>query len=226
LKISYYDAIFVNPNRKDVTPVMRMLLVNNFLDQVKYASSIDTLHRAISDQLEVSIEMIPYTDFVPEFVETHIDNIDAVVLSGTEAMLSKDSVQSAFKRTIEAVSLLHLPVLGICGGHQLIAQAYGERVLYIGRLLEGYREVEVLVEDPIFHGLPTTFSVTQSHEEMVEHVPRGFTLLARSAETPIEAVRSNESGVLYGVQFHPEFHDENHPAGKLILANFAKIVKR
>jgi GMP synthase (glutamine-hydrolysing) len=169
--------------------------------------------------------MGPYTDFGSEFVEKHTDKVDAVVLSGTEALLSKDSVQSAFRDTIKAVRLLNLPVLGICGGHQLIALAYGEKVLYMRQDLEGYREVEVLVEDPLFHELPATISVTESHEEMVDHVPRGFTLLARSPETPIEAIRS-ESDILYGVQFHPEFNDENHPAGKLILANFAKIVKR
>jgi len=203
---------------------MHVLVVNNFLDHAKHASWIGALRQAISE-VRCSIEMIPYTHFAPEFVEKRIHKVDAVVLSGTEAMLSKDSVQSAFRKTIQAVRLLHLPVLGICGGHQLIALAYGERVLYMGRDIEGYREVDVLVEDPLFHGLPTAISVTQSHEEMIEQVPRGFTLLARSTETPIEAV-SNERDRIYGVQFHPEIHDENHPAGKLVFANFAKIVKR
>lgn len=209
-----------------VTPVMHMLVVNNFLDHVKNASWIEALHHAIRDELRCSTEVVPYTHFAPDFVEERIDKVDAVVLSGTEAMLSKDTVQSAFKNTIEAIRLLHLPVLGICGGHQLISLAYGEKVVYMGQLLEGYHELEVLVEDPLFRGLPRIISVTQSHEEMVEHVPRGFTLLARSPETPVEAVRSTEKGAAYGVQFHPEVHDEDHPAGKLIMENFAEIVKQ
>lgn len=205
---------------------MHVLVVNNFLDHVENASWIEALHHAIRDELRCSMEIVPYIHFAPDFVEKHSDNVDAVVLSGTEAMLSKDSVQSAFKNAIEAISLLRLPVLGICGGHQLIGLAYGEKVVYMRQLLEGYHEVEVLLDDPLFHGLPTIISVTQSHEEMVEHVPRGFTLLARSPETHIEAVRNTEKGVAYGVQFHPEVHDEDHPAGRLILANFAEIVKQ
>ena len=204
---------------------MHILLVDNFVDHVEYASWVEALHHAIRDELQCSMEIVPYTNFTPDLIEKHANNVDAVVLSGTEAMLSKDTVQSDFSKEVEAIKLLNLPVLGICGGLQLIGLARDERVVYMGRLIDGYREVEVLVDDPLFQGLPKTVTVTQSHEEMVEHVPKGFTLLARSPDTPVEAVRNSENSLTYGVQFHPEVHDEHHPAGKLILANFAEIVK-
>lgn len=205
---------------------MHILLVDNFLDHVKYASFVRALHHVILDELQCSMKVVPYTHFMPGFVEKYLDKFDAVVLSGSEAMLSKYSDQFAFKNTIEAVGLLHLPIIGICFGHQLLSLAHGESVVAnMGSKIEGYHEVEVLVEDPLFDGLPRRIIVTQAHKEMIAHVPKEFSLLARSPETPIEAMRATK-GIAYGVQFHPEVHDEEHPAGKLIFANFARVARQ
>ena len=95
----------------------------------------------------------------------------------------------------------------------------------MGKSIKGYRDVEVLIGDPLFEGLPRMISVTESHQEMVERVPKGFALLARSEDTPIEAFR-DPNRILYGIQFHPERNDDEHPAGATVLKNFGQIVRR
>ena len=204
---------------------MHMLVVNNFVEHEKMAFWIEALNHAIHDELGCSMEMVPYTDFLPDFVERNQDKYDAAILSGSEALFTRDSVK--FRNAIEAVRVLSLPVLGICAGLQLIALACNERVVNMGQVLEGYYEVELLVEDPLFDGLPQNIFVRESHEEMIERVPRGFSLLAKSRETPVEAMKGAlADGIAYGVQFHPELHDEDHPAGRSILENFVRIARQ
>lgn len=81
------------------------------------------------------------------------------------------------------------------------------------------------IHDHIRKGVPPK-QIRQSHEEIVERVPKGYSKMAESPDTPIEAMRQTENLITYGVQFHPEIHDANHPAGKTILSNFARITNQ
>src|SRR5690606_41508119 len=56
-----------------------------------------------------------------------------------------------------------LPVFGICGGHQVIAQAFGVRVAPMGYQELGYIEVELLKDDPILEGLDSPISRSEEH---------------------------------------------------------------
>jgi len=204
---------------------MRILVVNNYLDQTKYSEAMDNLCARVKDASRDPVERVSYEGFGPEFVRNQIGRFDAVVLSGSEALYSRPEDRLKFQKAIEGTRSLTLPVLGICGGHQLLAMAHGENIVDMGRALRDYYEVEILADDPLFDGLERRILVRESHREMVEHLPKGFFLLAKSRDTPIEAMK-REEGIVYGVQFHPERHDEAHPAGGVILANFAKLVKR
>jgi len=204
---------------------MRILVVNNYMDQTKYAAAMDNLCARIQDASREPVGRVSYERFDPEFVRDQIGKFDAIVLSGSEALYSRPEDRLKFQKAIEGTRSLTLPVLGICGGHQLLAMAHGENIIDMGRGLRDYYEVEILVDDPLFDGLERRIMVRESHQEMVEHLPKGFLLLAKSRDTPIEAMK-HERGIVYGVQFHPERHDEAHPAGGVILANFAKLVKR
>jgi len=133
--------------------------------------------------------------------------------------------------------LRSLPILGICGGHQLIAMAYGakvepmrwlgdgppERNTREGWLLEtGFQQVHVCRSDPIFHGLPDTLVVHESHYDHVTSVPRGFLWLAESRVCRVQAMR-HRTRPLYGLQFHPERWNPAHPHGRTILQNFFRL---
>lgn len=129
------------------------------------------------------------------------------------------------------------PILGVCGGQQQMALAFGapvdliERVApgegYEGALRErGYCEVELEsdngVENDILHGLPNTITVWESHCDEVKALPPDFICTATNEVSRIQAMQ-HTSRPLYGVQFHPELFDEQHPHGRTVLENFLSL---
>jgi GMP synthase (glutamine-hydrolysing) len=124
------------------------------------------------------------------------------------------------------------PILGVCGGHQQMALAFGAPVGLMERLTpgEGYegakRErgflpVETVTGEghELFRNLPPAFTVWHSHCDEVKELPAGFRRTAFNDTCAIQAMQ-HESKPLFGVQFHPELFDEAHPQGRNILENF------
>jgi GMP synthase (glutamine-hydrolysing) len=95
------------------------------------------------------------------------------------------------------------PTLGICFGHQMLAQALGGEVQKNPRGREiGTVRIERIADDPLFEGLPAAFEVNATHIDTVTVLPPGATRLARSSLDDHQAIRFTET--CYGVQFHPE----------------------
>ncbi len=109
---------------------------------------------------------------------------------------------------------MDVPVLGICYGMQILAQALGGQVTPGSAREYGPAYVEVVVPgSPLFAGLPTTLKVWMSHGDRVEELPEGFVPLAYStgqgrhaspAHKGILAAMANAERHIYGLQFHPE----------------------
>lgn len=125
----------------------------------------------------------------------------------------------------KAVMKEGVPVLGICYGMQLMAQSMGGRV---GRAKHReFGRAELLVRDglDLFKGLAgeNPFSVWMSHGDRIETLPPGFKSIARTANSPIAAMKSvSRQGRFYGLQFHPEVaHTTN---GSRILKNFVRHI--
>ncbi len=110
-----------------------------------------------------------------------------------------------------------LPVLGICYGMQLLADALGGEVAPADRREYGPATITVAGDgsSPLFTGLPTDLAVWMSHGDHIEVPPPGFTVLARSANSPVAAIGRDG---LVGLQFHPEV--AHTPLGKAIIENF------
>ncbi len=109
------------------------------------------------------------------------------------------------------------PILGICLGHQLIAEAYGGSVRK--GTLGGYASVvvEVCDQDEILAGIGPRIKTWASHADEVSGLPERFIRLARSEICDVEAMRHVDKPI-YGVQWHPEVaHTE---AGNRLLTNF------
>ena len=124
------------------------------------------------------------------------------------------------------------PILGVCGGHQQIALAYGASVGLMERLQpgEGYEGAKrergyFPVENTghgLFKGMPSQINVWHSHCDEVKQLPSGFRATASNETCEIQAMQ-HIGRRLFGVQFHPELFDDDHPEGRRIVENFLNL---
>ncbi len=113
-----------------------------------------------------------------------------------------------------------LPVFGVCGGLQIIAQAFGVLVAPMGYQENGYTEIELLLDDPILQGMESPITAFNWHGEEVKAMPVDFDLLGSSEKCRVQIMRHREKEI-YGVQFHPELSGRKTD-GKNLLLNFLR----
>ncbi len=138
---------------------------------------------------------------------TSVAGYDAVMMTGSP--LSVTRLEPWMERAAELMvgaEAQGTPVLGVCFGHQLLAYAYGGRVVRnpLGREI-GTVEVQLTASgqaDALFHGLPERIAVQATHEDIVPEPPAGAMVLAGNANTAVQALAFRPNA--RGVQFHPE----------------------
>lgn len=107
------------------------------------------------------------------------------------------------------VTELDKPYLGICLGHQLLADALGGMVSLMKRPEAGLTKVELSGcggRDPLFRGMPPTIDTFQWHSAEVSMMPEGGEVLAGNAACAIQAMRCGKRA--YGLQYHVEITDQ------------------
>jgi GMP synthase-like glutamine amidotransferase len=240
----------------------RVLIVNNLIEKLEDLSEsawrepgftaltattwlrreAEIAHRALANIESNVTQLVRH----PETRIVHVSEVteelvkeydpDALVLSGTlrDFDLYQPYILKNFGRFIERTTY---PVLGICGGHQLIGQCLGSQIVTLdgalpwekreGRTFEyQYRFVKVVgPHDPIFTGTADPKSavwrahgkrggllcVWQNHGLMLDRLPEGFRLLAQSYLCPIQMMVKRDQGqLIYGVQFHIEKSFEDY----------------
>src|SRR6476469_2354176 len=116
------------------------------------------------------------------------------------------------------------PVLGVCLGHQAIAEAYGGKVVRAANLMHGKTSRVEHGGSDLFEGIPSPLEVMRYHSLTVDpgSLPDELEVLAwgEEANTEIHAMRHRVNPV-WGVQFHPE--SIMTQSGKNILANFLRL---
>ncbi len=164
---------------------------------------------------------------------------EAIVLSGT--LRDFDFYEpSLFAQFNHFILNTKIPVLAICGGHQMVGQAFGSSILTLDEKLPNERRKDRIVEyqyrfvtitddhDPIFEGISfhpeydrahrhsKVIRVWQNHSLQLSNLPNGFKLLARGYLSEQQMmVRRTENQLIYSVQFHIEksfqdFHLDNY----------------
>lgn len=112
---------------------------------------------------------------------------------------------------------LGIPILGICYGHQLLADMEGGEVSNTGEAEFGNTSLEVTGSSLLLRDLPASQQVWMSHRDQVTRAPDGFSSVATTDGSSVAAMENRARG-LYGVQFHPEV--AHTPRGAEILKHF------
>ncbi|MDR2405197.1 MAG: aminodeoxychorismate/anthranilate synthase component II [Deltaproteobacteria bacterium] len=126
---------------------------------------------------------------------------------------------------MELIELAHneRPILGVCLGHQALAQALGAKLTNLERVYHGVQsEISILSEDKLFRGLPPRIKGGRYHSWVVDEsgLPQDIFITAKDDEGLIMAF-SHKTFEVYGVQFHPE--SILTPTGARIVANFLGV---
>jgi anthranilate synthase component 2 len=118
-----------------------------------------------------------------------------------------------------------LPILGICLGHQAIAQVFGAKVIRAQNMMHGKTSKIIKSENDtcIFKGLPSEFTMTRYHSLVVENkdVPSQIVVTSHSEDDGEIMSLEIKDKKIYGVQFHPESILSEY--GHEILDNFLKL---
>lgn len=113
----------------------------------------------------------------------------------------------------------NVPVLGVCYGAQLIAQQNNGVVAKSSSREYGRASILFTNDDTFFQDIPDQSQVWMSHSDSIRELPKGFKLLAKTAQIPVAAYKATVyQQPVYGLQFHPEVTHSTE--GRKILANF------
>ncbi len=115
-----------------------------------------------------------------------------------------------------------LPILGVCLGHQCMADAYGGGTLRSAAPTHGQASLLTHTEDPMFAGIPQQFAVGRYHSLTVEIDPAQLLVTAQTASGEIMAMRHLRHPH-WGVQFHPE--SVLTPHGQQMIDNFVTLCR-
>jgi len=172
----------------------------------------------------------------------------AIILSGFGFSFSEFDPKSLFPLE-EVIKKAEVPILAICGSHQLLGFMYNLDLHSVSRLEDepmrkllpgevdladyhpgyfkeyGFYPVKILRDDPIFENLPNPFIVREAHYCEVKVLPPDFLLLASTEACRIQAMK-HKSCMIYSTQFHPEGYTDFYQHGKVFLENFFKIAFR
>ena len=127
---------------------------------------------------------------------------DGAVVTGSRSSVYWDEawIQDTKEWVGDAIER-DIPFLGVCWGHQLLADVLGGTVEDMGAYEVGYSEIEQLGESRLFDGIDESFTAFTSHSDEVSQLPPGAEPLATNQYSN-HGFRKEH---VFGVQFHPEY---------------------
>jgi GMP synthase (glutamine-hydrolysing) len=126
---------------------------------------------------------------------------DGLVVTGSRASVYWDEPWIDETRAFVRDALdCDVPALGVCWGHQLLADALGGTVEPMGEYELGYRTVRHSGAD-LFEDVPEEFTVFTTHSDAVTELPEGADLIAENDY----GIHGFRHGNVYGIQSHPEY---------------------
>jgi para-aminobenzoate synthetase component 2 len=187
----------------------RILVVDN------YDSFVYTLNGYLQ-QLGAETDVVRNDSFPVSELATRVAGYDGVLLSPGPGTPAGAGVSIALVRHALETGL---PLLGVCLGHQAIAEALGGVVTNADELMHGKTSTVEYDDTEFFAGVPQPFTATRYHSLAVVEgtVPDELVVTARTSGGVIMALR-HRTAPIFGVQFHPE--SVLTEGGYLMLANW------
>lgn len=196
------------PLTEKVPVTMRTLLIDNY-DSFTY-----NLFQLIGEVNGRPPVVVRNDD---EWSRIRVDDFDAVVVSPGPGRPDRSRDFGISRRAIEESGL---PVLGVCLGHQGIAQLFGASVDLAPSPMHGRLSQIRHTGTGLFKGLPSPLSVVRYHSLAVADLPAELEAVAWTDDGVVMGLRHREKP-LWGVQFHPE--SIGSEGGREILANFRDL---
>jgi GMP synthase (glutamine-hydrolysing) len=140
-------------------------------------------------------------------------NIKGIILSGGPSSVYDQNAPRIDHKILD----LNLPILGLCYGHQLVAQMVQGKVSRAICKEYGIAEVNVDKAFGVLKGLSSRETVWMSHGDTVSALPADYEVLAHTDSCPVAAYRNKKKNI-YGLQWHPEVVHTKH--GAQMLHNF------
>ena len=184
---------------------MSIVIINNF-GQYNHRISRTLTYLGIENKL------ISNTTSIDEIKDL---NPEGIILGGGPSIENIGNCK-------EIIQQMDVPILGICLGHQIIAEVFNGETK--SAEIESYAQIEINIieESELFKDMGDSVKVWASHKDEVVKLPDNFKILANSDKCSIEAMKHNEKPI-YGIQFHPEV--QHTPRGGEIFENFYRICK-
>ena len=225
---------------------MTVLYIDTEHDRVLEHPERGSVHRARIESVQVRLAVAAGEQcLVQHFAAISLAQFEqiapsALVIGGniTDWAAYESADLAGLLTTIRAAPV---PILGICAGHQLIGRAHGAGWGPLGTLQpgeidpdpafapgqrkeHGFLPVEIDQRCPVFNGLPPMSTFFPFHYWQLDDVPEGFVIRAHSPWSKIQAIERRDRPV-FGVQFHPERYDADHPFGASVLRNFFALTR-
>lgn len=199
---------------------LEILIINTSKDQAntRYVDSI-------KGKLNLSNSVISPRHLAKNPSEA--EGYDGIIISGQPVYDPSHNLAKVMSR-YSWIYGVDVPILGICGGHQILGLLYGARPIK-GKGAERnciYRYNATIPVDPLLEGVVTddSFYAFSDHRDSIT-LPRSFSVLATSGRCKVAVMKHGKKSI-YGVQFHPD-----NPGGlscleesQKILTNFENIV--
>ena len=192
----------------------RVLVVDN------YDSFVYTLNGYLL-QLGAETTVVRNDAFSTDAVADVIADYDAVLLSPGPGTPAAAGVSIPI---VTAALRSGQPLLGVCLGHQAIAEALGATVTHADELMHGKTSLIEHDDSPFYDGVPQPFTATRYHSLAVvdSTVPEELVVTSRTQGGVIMGLR-HESQPVFGVQFHPE--SVLTEGGHALFANFLGLAR-
>ncbi len=117
-----------------------------------------------------------------------------------------------------------IPILGVCLGHQCIAEVFGTRVIHAPNVMHGKTSEIFHTGSGLFRGIPSPFPAARYHSLIVDRVPQEFSLTAWTGTATNQGLImgiTHTTLPIFGIQFHPEsFLTSN---GEKLIKNFLSL---